>query len=353
MAWHGEHRAFVVEEYIRNGGSAITTQRAFRIRFKLGRHDPVPDRKTIQVWLSNFRAAGSALKRKSSGRPLTATTPDNVARVSASIQQSPRRSAHAAALELSDRSVRRILHTHIHMHPYKMMITQELSARDFETRRAVCEDILQNIPVGAVLISSDEAHFHLSGTVNKQNFRYWATENPQEIHQRPLHSPYVTVWCAVAEFGVLGPYFFEENGQKVTVTADRYCHMIETFLRPNLNQFTRNHEEGHLKGQVYTHRPTSLEALKEAITQEVAAITPQMTRQAMESFRERLRKFVNNRGQYLTDIMFKTKLNQFWSSVRCVWRVLEAIVKSALVDIMHVSSAKVARVGCQSVECRM
>ncbi|KAL4149807.1 hypothetical protein QTP88_003669 [Uroleucon formosanum] len=305
MAWHGEHRAFVVEEYIRNGDSAITTQRAFRIRFKLGRHDPVPDRKTIQVWLSNFRATGSALKRKSSGRPLTATTPDNVARVSASIQQSPRRSAlkHAAALELSDRSVRRILHTHLHMHPYEMMITQELSARDFETRRAVCEDILQNIPVSAVLISSDEVHFHLSGTVNKQNFR---------------------------------PVFFEENGQKVTVTADRYCHMIETFLRPNLNQFTRNHEEvwfqqdgatahtawrsltilrelfpghllslqgdvtwpprspdlspcdfflwGHLKAQVYTHRPTSLEALKEAITQEVATITPQMTRRAMESF---------------------------------------------------------------------
>ncbi|KAE9522082.1 hypothetical protein AGLY_017526 [Aphis glycines] len=109
------------------------------------------------------------------------------------------------------------------------MITQELSARDFETRRAVCEDILQNIPVGAVLISSDEAHFHLSGTVNKQNFRYWATENPQEIHQRPLHSPYVTVWCAVAEFGVLGPYFFEENGQKVTVTADPLPHLVFTY----------------------------------------------------------------------------------------------------------------------------
>ena len=137
-----------------------------------------------------------------------------MARVNASIQQSPRRSAlkHAAALGLSDRSVKLILHTHLHMHPYKMMITQELSERDFETRRAVCEDILQNIPVGVVLISSDEAHFHLSGTVNKQNFRYWATENLQEIHQRPLHTPYVTVWCAFAEFGVLGPYFFEENG---------------------------------------------------------------------------------------------------------------------------------------------
>jgi hypothetical protein len=64
MAWRGEHRAFVVEEYIRNGGSVITTQRAFRIRFKLGRHDPVPVRKTIHVWVSNFRATGSALKKK-------------------------------------------------------------------------------------------------------------------------------------------------------------------------------------------------------------------------------------------------------------------------------------------------
>ena len=363
MAWHGEHRAFVVEEYIRNGESVITTQRAFRIRFELGRHDPVPDRKTIHVWVSNFRATGSALKKKSPGRPRTVTTPENVARVRASIQQSPKRSAlkHAAALGLSDRSVRRILHRNLHMHPYKMMVTQELSERDFETRKAACEDILQNIPSGAVLISSDEAHFHLSGTVNKQNFRYWSAENPQELHQRPLHSPRVTVWCAVAEFGVWGPYFFEENGLTVTVTSNRYCHMIETFLRPKLNQFVGDHEEGqawfqqdgatahtsrrslailrelfpgrllslrgdiawpprspdlspcdfflwgHLKAQVYKHRPTTLQALKEAITQAVAAIPPEMTRRTVDNFRERLRQCVNNGGRHLPEIIFKTK----------------------------------------------
>ena len=88
------------------------------------------------------------------------------------------------------------------------MVGQELSEEDFETRRAACDDILQNIPPDAVFISSDEAHFHLCGTVNKQNFRYWAAENPRELHQQPLHSPKVTVWCAVAEFGVWGRYFF-------------------------------------------------------------------------------------------------------------------------------------------------
>lgn len=107
--WNGEHCAFVVEEYIRNGGSVITTQRPFRIYFQLGRNDLVPDRKTIQVWVSNFGATGSALKRKLFGRPLSATTPKNVEHVCASIQQSPMRSAlkHVAALRLYDRSVRR------------------------------------------------------------------------------------------------------------------------------------------------------------------------------------------------------------------------------------------------------
>jgi hypothetical protein len=36
MAWSGEHRAFVAEEFIQNGGSPIMTQRAFSIRFALG-----------------------------------------------------------------------------------------------------------------------------------------------------------------------------------------------------------------------------------------------------------------------------------------------------------------------------
>jgi hypothetical protein len=52
----------------------------------------------------------------------------------------------------------------------------------------------------------------LNSCVNKQNFRYWSETNPQQVHERPLHSARVTVWCAIAEFGVVGPYFFEEGG---------------------------------------------------------------------------------------------------------------------------------------------
>jgi len=39
------------------------------------------------------------------------------------------------------------------------------------------------------LLMSDEAHFHLHGTVNKYNFRYWSAANPHELHHRPTYDP--------------------------------------------------------------------------------------------------------------------------------------------------------------------
>ena len=83
-------------------------------------------------------------------------------------------------------------------------------------------------------LMSDETHFHLHGTVNKQNFRYWSAANPHEL-QRPTYDPKVTVCCAVWFRGVIGPYFFEdEDGKAITVTSQHYTEMINEFLSPNL-----------------------------------------------------------------------------------------------------------------------
>lgn len=57
-----------------------------------------------------------------------------------------------------------------------------------------------------VIMMSDEAHFHLCGSVNKQNCRYLTVENPRKMHQC---TPEVTVWCAVSRLGVIGPYFLK------------------------------------------------------------------------------------------------------------------------------------------------
>jgi len=62
MAWLEEERAFIVEEFIKNSGSPVTTQRAFRIRFALGRREAVPDKKMIYHWVSNFKQTGQTFE---------------------------------------------------------------------------------------------------------------------------------------------------------------------------------------------------------------------------------------------------------------------------------------------------
>jgi len=50
-----------------------------------------------------------------------------------------------------------------------------------------------------------------------------------------------------------------------------------------------------------------LEALKEAIRQEVAAITPEMILKVTDNYRERLHQFINIQGRHLSDVLFKTR----------------------------------------------
>jgi len=66
-------------------------------------------------------------------------------------------------------------------------------------------EMLNDDGVFSTVLMADEACFHLSGYVNKQNYRYWAPENPHELHQRLLHGERLTVWHRIASFGVLGP----------------------------------------------------------------------------------------------------------------------------------------------------
>ena len=83
MAWLEEHRAFIVEEFIKNDGSPVATQRAFRIRFALGRREAVPDTKTIYRWVSNFRQTGQTLEalKEAIGQEVAAITPEIVLNV--------------------------------------------------------------------------------------------------------------------------------------------------------------------------------------------------------------------------------------------------------------------------------
>lgn len=356
--WNVEQRAFAVEMFFKTKESYVCTVRAFRKRFGIASHKPVPTEATVRLWVKNFRTKGVVTKIKPPGPVKSVRTTPNIEKVREAITKSPRRSVrkHAASLGLSERTVRRILHDDLHFHPYKMLMTQQLLTTDHATRLQFCERLLDEIesndfPIDKVLFT-DEAHFYLHGDVNTQNMRYWSSENPRIIQEKPLHSPKVTVWMGIASFDIIGPYFFEE-----TVNGDRYRDMLATFVVPELKRrrkcsttwfqqdgatchtatetitLLRKHFHnriisrgcdfpwpprspdlaacdfflwGYLKSKVYINKPRDLAELKANIEEETARISASTRRKVIDNFKKRLSNCVKNGGGHLHDVIFKT-----------------------------------------------
>ena len=57
--------------------------------------------------------------------------------------------------------------------------------------------------------------------INKQNFRFWGSENPHVALSKPLHLLKVTVWAAVSSKGIY--WWFPEG----TVTGKSYQQLLE------------------------------------------------------------------------------------------------------------------------------
>ena len=117
-----------LELFIRTG-SITQTQRGF-CRERNQQKAPSPN--AICQWVRQWREEGSVTCKKPPGQPSSVPTPDNIARVLASISRSPRQSArkHTQALRMSDRSIQHILHSDMSLHPYKLQVVHALSNRD-------------------------------------------------------------------------------------------------------------------------------------------------------------------------------------------------------------------------------
>lgn len=113
-----------------------------------------------------------------------------------------------------------------------MQVVKKLKDQDKRARLQFSEQFLEIFHADENILNnlemSDEAHFHLDGYVNKPNFRYWALENPFNLHEQPIQK--VTVWCAVTTSEIIGPYFFEVNNQTIAVNSDRCVNMLENFF---------------------------------------------------------------------------------------------------------------------------
>lgn len=99
----------------------------------------------------------------------------------------------------------------------------------------VRNSIQQSLPCSAQRI--------LSSGANKQNFRYWSEIKPQELYQRPLHSPKVTVWYMQFFSSVWwDPFFLYKHGLAVIVIivmahySNVQCFLeTQQFFRPKVD----------------------------------------------------------------------------------------------------------------------
>ena len=236
--WQLQHRAYIVEQFFITN-SVTQAQRNFRRHF---RSKTVPSRNTILHYVKSFRERGSVADKPHPGPSAKVQKEENILAVCNALNKSPTNSLRRISqqVNISVSSVYRIVKWNLHLYPYKIQLVQSLAPNDYSEWLQFSHWLLQSVDENASFIEnlfmSDEAHFTLSGCVNRQNSRFWALENPHLIHENPLHSEKVTVWCAISAQHIIGPYFFDdENRDTVTVNGNRYRTMLQSFFLPGLH----------------------------------------------------------------------------------------------------------------------
>ncbi|PNF19518.1 hypothetical protein B7P43_G02327 [Cryptotermes secundus] len=223
-----QQKAFCVLEFAKTN-LVVTVQCAFQRRF--GINPPCP--KNIRHWFRQFQESGCLCKGKSPGRPRVSE--EQVARIHAAFERSPRKLTNRASRELAipQSTVWRVLTVCLHLKPYRLQLVQALTNDDKRKRMEYCDlmlEMMEDETFISRLIFSDEVTFHLSGTVSHHNVHIWGTEYPHQTVEHERDSPKVNVFCAVSQDKVYGPFFFEGN----TVTGQTYLDMLQNWLFTSL-----------------------------------------------------------------------------------------------------------------------
>jgi len=237
MKWSLQDKILIVELFFREQ-SFVGAQRAYR---RERRCKVAPPKGVIRRLVDRFRSRGSILAghRGHRSRAVREHAVPLVRKcVGDEISASVRRISRAT--HVPQTTVHRVLHADLGLYPYKLQVTQRLYRGDKAKRWQFCKWLLETCDKDSAfltsLLMSDEAKFSLNGMVNKQNCRIWSSEQPHVMQQAVLYPPTITVWCAVSAGCVIGPFFFEEEGEPVTVTGVRYRSMITEFLLPELRR---------------------------------------------------------------------------------------------------------------------
>ena len=235
-------RIFCIQEIIK-GTPYTTIQQLFGARYPGVLQ---PSYKCLYNLKKKFEQHGTLQNRQrdGSGRPSTGMSLENALATWESVEEQPDISTRrrSAMLDIPRTTLQRVLRKELGLYPYRITKKHALLPRDVPARLrmanwylrkdAADDDFVQNIWF------TDEANFHLVGSVNSHNAVHWGSERPDQVQQVPLHSPKLVVWCAISAHGLIGPYFFkDQNGATTTVNSTRYHEMLRRFFVPELYNF--------------------------------------------------------------------------------------------------------------------
>ncbi|GBM15750.1 Adipocyte plasma membrane-associated protein [Araneus ventricosus] len=241
-----EQCVFMVLEYHRLECSPTATRRSFQRRFNVPKG---PDAKSICKVFAKFERTGSVDDNRVGNvcPRQTVVTPENFSKVSGIVHQNSRNTVRRIASKtgLKRSSTQKILRDILRMFPYKIQCHQAIPIKAVRQRF----DFVSEIPTMndnegfdvSCIWFTDEAHFHMNGFVNKQNWRFWGYQNPHLCEEKPLHSPKVTVWVAVRRRGIISPFFMRE-----TISSERYIRILEHFVSTRC----RNDQESSGSGKM-------------------------------------------------------------------------------------------------------
>lgn len=346
-------RLEIVKLYYSNNNSAKTCLRAYKTIHGLSK-DPFTEMAIIKT-IQRLESTYSLHDAPKTGRP-SVINDDNINAIRDNLkEQSNNNNAMISSVREASRNTglcysttRKIVKEQLCFKHYTPQFVQQLYEDDTEHRLEFAElfeeQLFNNIDN---ILWSDEAHFHLFGEVSSINGYVWATENPHVTIQKPLHSPKLTVFIGFTSRFIIPPYFFPAGE---TVRKENYVEMIKSHVIPHLKHkrvfrhtifmqdgatphtanlsldfLKANFGDriisrkcdwfwpprspdltpcdfwfwGYLKRKVYSKKLANLSELKDAINEEVEAISVEMLHNTVYSIPHRLNKLREINGQHI------------------------------------------------------
>ena len=198
---------------------------------------PPPSRQTICRIRDKFYETGSICNDPKCGRPVSVTTQENEVLLSQAFAESLQKSSQRVytGLGISRRSLSRLMQR-VLLKMHRPRLLHELLEDDPDRRLQFCEVVLNDERQGSGIVDkftwSDEAHFKLSGAINRHNCVYYSTKKSVCNNRRIVESDRgYSFWTSFSCKGALGHIFFH-----TAITHDLYLNMLRDTVLPHLQR---------------------------------------------------------------------------------------------------------------------